>query len=206
MATYIESALGDFVKSILTRGIRTLKSPRFFPYSAFLLLIVIITTATAFMEQITGNGPSERFRDQLLFIELAASISFVFVGIFLGRINIKLQMLLLVGLISGLTFVFNSDILEDSTSTTMKIASIFYILWIAIVAFSTFALLRDLFANETFGTVLFLGKPEDDGKVMFSFLGWLLVFLNLGLGIFVIQKSDVSDAVHLSGVVIIVLS
>ncbi|MCE7736634.1 MAG: hypothetical protein GPJ54_17255 [Candidatus Heimdallarchaeota archaeon] len=204
MATYIESALGDFIKSILTRGIRTLKSPRFFPYSAFLLLIVLITTLTAFLDRV--SDVSDSIKDNLLFLELAAAISFVWVGIFLGRLNIKLQIVILMSSVIALILVFKSDIIADPTKFTFNIAAIFYILWIGIVAFSTFAVMRDLFANDTFGTILFLGKPEDDGNVMFSSFAWILVFVNIGLGYFVVQNYAESDAIYLSGIIIIVMS
>lgn len=205
MATYIESALGDFIKSILTKGIRTLKSPRFFPYTSFLLLIVGITTVTAFLDQLTGEVPQST-KDNLLFLELAAAISFVWIGILLGRINIKFQISILIISTAGLFLFFKSDTLDDATKFTFDIAAIFYILWIGIVAFSTFSVVRDLIANETFGTILFLGKPEDDGKVMFSSLAWVLVFINIGLGYFVLQTEGISDGVYLSGVIIIILS
>ncbi|MHA2275843.1 MAG: hypothetical protein ACXAC2_08760, partial [Candidatus Kariarchaeaceae archaeon] len=203
MATYIESALGDFIKSILTKGIRTLKSPRFLPYSSFLLLIVGITTITAFVDQITRAEITTSFKDNLLFIELAASISFVLVGILLGRANITLQMSALLISVVGFTLIFRSDIIDNPTSTTFDIAAVFYVLWIAIVAFSTFSVIRELFANDTFGTILFLGKPEDDGKVMFSSFAWVLVIVNLGLGYFVLQNTGGSEAIQLSGIVII---
>ncbi|OLS26218.1 MAG: hypothetical protein HeimC2_15880 [Candidatus Heimdallarchaeota archaeon LC_2] len=205
MATYIESALGDFIKSIMTRGIRTLKSPRFFPYSAFLFLIVGITTLTAFLDQITDEV-SDSLKDNLLFLELAAAISFVWIGIFLGRANIKFQIIAILGSTTGLTFFLKSEILDDPTKVTFNVAAVFYILWIGIVAFSTFSVIRDLIANETFGTILFLGKPEDDGKVMFSTLAWVLVFVNIGLGYFVLQTSGISDGIYLSGLIIIILS
>lgn len=204
MPSYIESALYDFVKTILTRGIRTLKSPRFFPYSAFLLLIVTITTVTTFLDQV-GQTISPNTRDIMLFVELSVSISFIVVGLFLGRLKTSIQMILLIGGSIALSFLFYNNIIPSADKVAINIAALLYIFWLGIVAFSTFALFRDLFANETVGTVLFLGKPEDDGKVMFSVFAWLFVIINFALG-YVIYSKATTSGVELSGLGIMALS
>ncbi|MHA2404613.1 MAG: hypothetical protein ACXADH_16555, partial [Candidatus Kariarchaeaceae archaeon] len=106
MSTYIESALADFIKSILTRGIRTLKSPRFFPYTAFLLLIVIIGTLTAFYEDLSGKTLGDDYKDRLLYIEISVSIAFIAVGILLGRASTTLQMGAIMATVVGLASIF----------------------------------------------------------------------------------------------------
>ncbi|MDH5644493.1 MAG: hypothetical protein OEZ01_00710, partial [Candidatus Heimdallarchaeota archaeon] len=78
--TYIESALGDFIKNILTRGIRTLKSPRYAPYSIFLLIIVIISTVSIFLQPYF-NIITDDTIDLMLFLEISVATSFVLVGL-----------------------------------------------------------------------------------------------------------------------------
>ncbi|MHA2091132.1 MAG: hypothetical protein ACW98K_09760 [Candidatus Kariarchaeaceae archaeon] len=207
MSTYIESALADFIKSILTRGIRTLKSPRFFPYTAFLLLIVIIGTLTAFYEDLSGKTLGDDYKDRLLYIEISVSIAFIAVGILLGRASTTLQMGAIMATVVGLASIFEfGSVFDDPVDFGTKYAGIMYIFWIAIATFSTFALIRDLFASETFGTILFLGKPLDDGEVMFKWICFLLAIINFSLGYLVYTKSGISDSEEFTALIIMLSS
>ena len=202
--TYIESALGDFIKTILTRGIKTLKSPRFLPYTIFMLVFVISSTLLVFYEPVTGEPVSNSTNDLLLFAELSAALTFIIVGIFLSRRQIAVQVTVLIGLTGGIAALFLLDSVPIGEREASNIAAILYVLWIAIFTFSTFSLFKDLFAEGTSGTILFLGKPEDDGKVMFSFIAWILVVVNIGVGYFIYTTRPDSTALQVTAIIIIV--
>ncbi len=204
--TYIESALGDFIKSILTRGIRTLLSKRFIPYTIFLLLVTITSTMTAFVRQLFPQieVPSE-FIKILLFLELSTALAFITVGILMGRARPSIQ---IVGIISFMIIylsVFYMGLVPNSDRVSLIISGSLYIFWVGIVTFSTFSLFRDLFANDIFGTILFLGEPEDHGKILFSLVGWILVFINFGLG-YSIYKKATSGPLYYTAISIMLLS
>lgn len=204
--TYIESALGDFLKSILTRGIRTLKSREYAPYSIFLLIVVFASTLTTFIVKFTEFTISDIFVDYLLYIELSVAFGFIIVGIGLGRGRHIFQIGSILAITIVGTFLLSSDIIPNTTEISLYLVAMLYIIWIAIATFSTFSLFRDLFASDVFGTILFLGKPEDDGKVMFAQLGWLLVFLNISLGYVIFEKSTPGTPLYYTAISILVLS
>ncbi|MHA2248829.1 MAG: hypothetical protein ACXAD7_00640 [Candidatus Kariarchaeaceae archaeon] len=204
MATYLEHAIKDFIVSILTKGIRTLKSPKFFPYTVLLLFIVLTGTITAFFEDLTGSDVDTDVKDLLLFVEISAALAFIFVGIVLGRLNINIQILSIVSIVAALSAIFESGLLNDPARLASIIASILYLIWIVIVSFSTFALIRDLFASESFGTILFLGKPEDDGEVMFKWLCIISVFVNFTLGYLVFTKDGIPDSTEFTALIIMI--
>ncbi len=200
--TYIESALFDFVKSIFTRGIRTLKSPRFLPYTSVLLIIVLFSTIATFLSQIVPNyNISADFIDLILYVELSAAIAFVFTGMLLGRSNAKIQLPVIFSIIIGTSLtMYLKLIIIDNTYALVAVA-IFYILWIGITTFSTFSLFRDLFGSNIFGTILFLGKQEDDGRPLFSGIGWILAILNFSLGLLLLKEAPTTALVFTSYVI-----
>jgi hypothetical protein len=202
--TYIESALGDFLKTILTRGIRTLKSKEYSPYAIFLLVVVLLSTLTTFIVRFTKIAVSDVFVDYMLYIELSAAFGFIIVGIGLGRVRHAFQIVSIfaITIIGTLLLQF----IPNSTDISLYLVAMLYILWIAIATFSTFALFRDLFASDVFGTILFLGKPEDDGKVMFAQLGWLLVFVNIAMGYVILDKSTPGTPLYYTAISILILS
>lgn len=208
--TYIENALYDFVKTILTRGIRTLKDPKYLPYTIFLILIVGASTIAAFIGDVSPISITLDQRDLLLYVELSAAIGFTIVGLFLGKFRTFFQMTALLSITGGLTIFWWLRIIPDTNNVAILVAAVYYIAWIAIAAFSTFSLFRDLFDNEVFGMVLFLGKPEDDGRPMFRLIAMILVFLNGALGYFVYTQgassATPSTALTYSGIIIVLTS
>ncbi len=204
--TYIESALGDFIKTILTRGIRTLKSKEYAPYSIFLLVMVFASTITTFIARFTEIKVSDVFVDYLLYIELSVAFGFIIVGILLGRVRHIFQIGSIIAIAIIGTLLLQSDNISNTTEISLYLVATLYIIWIAIATFSTFALFRDLFASDVFGTILFLGKPEDDGKVMFSELGWMLVIVNIALGYVIFDKALPDTPLYYTAISILILS
>ncbi|MCY3412419.1 MAG: hypothetical protein INQ03_12350 [Candidatus Heimdallarchaeota archaeon] len=202
--TYIESILGDFIKSILTRGIRTLKSARFFPYTSVLLIVVIISTLISFIPRMVPSFIiTSQTMDLILYVELAAALSFISVGSLLGRLDAKFQMPLLILLIVGLSAFLQTTVLSYAHELALILVGILYIAWIGIATFSTFSLFRDLFGSNIFGTMLFLGKRDDDGKAMFAVVGWLLAFINASLGYLLYTKAEGSTPLIFTSLIII---
>jgi len=205
--TYIENALYDFFKTILTRGVRTLTDPKYLSYSIFLGIILITTTISAFIGDIpfldiTINNYQ---RDILLYVELSAAMSFIVVGLILGKLRTSLQMLCLIALTIALSAIYYLGVIPDTNTFATLLAAVLYIVWITIAAFSTFSLFRDLFENEVFGMVLFLGKPKDDGRPMFRGIAFILALLNIALGYYIYSNGtdQNSTALTYSGIIII---
>lgn len=212
MSTYLESALWDFIKTILTKGIRTLKSPRFFPYTVFLLLIVITGTLATFIEEFSGSGLSDNRKNLLLYIEISAAIAFISVGMFLGRARIILQMVSIVGIVGLMSGVFYDKhgilitVFGKETDLASSLAAMLYVLWIGIISFSTYSLIRDLFASDIFGTVLFLGKPEDNGEVMFKWICLILAGINFSLGYMIYTRDGILKSTEYTAIIIMISS
>lgn len=205
--TYLESVLGDFIKSILSRGINTLKSPRFSPYTLVLLIVVLLSTFSTFVNKILPKVEiSDEFIDIILYIELTSALAFISVGILLGRSPIKMQIPLIIGMIIAGTLLLYSDFLPLTSDLALVAVGLLYITWIGVISFSTFSLFKDLFGNDTFGTILFLGKKEDDGKAMFSIIGWVLAALNFSLGYLLLTKTEGSDSLTFTAVVIMLFA
>ncbi|MHA2503201.1 MAG: hypothetical protein ACXAE3_10040 [Candidatus Kariarchaeaceae archaeon] len=203
--TYIEKALYDFVRTIATRGIKTLTDAKYLPYSLFLLVVVGISTIAAFLDDLTGIAITPEIKDVLLYVELSTALAFLFVGLILGKLRLLFQVVVMFVITGGLTFVLYTEILGNASDLAMLAATLLYVLWIIVASFSTFSLFRDLFENDVFGLVLFLGKPEDDGRPMFSLIAWILIFVNIGLGVLIYQNGtdQQSTALVYSGIIII---
>ncbi|MDH5404499.1 MAG: hypothetical protein OEY49_18510, partial [Candidatus Heimdallarchaeota archaeon] len=141
--------------------------------------------------------------DLMLFLEISVATSFVLVGLIFGRGNTAMQIIILITVSAMITTLFYFKFIPDGIVIAMLVASFFYIFWISIITFSTFSLFRDLFSNEIFGTVLFLGKPTDDGKAMFSLFGIVLALINGFLGYFIFINSGDSQSLKYTALIII---
>ncbi|MEL0164334.1 MAG: hypothetical protein VW886_05105 [Candidatus Heimdallarchaeota archaeon] len=183
--TYIENALYDFIKNILKKGIIILKNPDYIAYSIYFVVGITFTTIVTLIYSVFPIDMSVEFMDLLLDIELSIALSFLIVGLIFSKLEKNKQVILITALIIGFNglFLLLNDILIINNKIIISI--IFYIFWISISIFSSFALIRDLFNNDVLSTILFLGKPYDDGRPVFRFFVFILAIFNTFLGFFI---------------------
>ena len=204
--TYIENALYDFIKNILKKGITTLKNPDYIAYSIYFVIGILFTTLVTLIYSVFPIQMSEMLMNSLLDIELSIALSFLIVGLIFSNLEKAKQVILLTSLIVGFNglFILLNDIFIVNNKLIISI--VFYILWISISIFSSFALIRDLFNNDVLSTILFLGKPYDDGRPIFRFFVFLLAIFNTFLGVFIydygIEQSS-NAFIYLSIIIII---
>lgn len=178
--TYIEEAVADFTKSVLTDGIKTLLTKKYLPYTLSAMVLIFLNSVVTLAGDYFNLQLSENQISLLLSIEISLGIAFVITGLFIARANLSVQLLFLLSAAVGLSAIFYYKLLSYSIAGIL--AATFYLGWIAVATISQFSFFRDLLGHPTIGGILFLGKPQDDGKVLFNGTVALITLLNIIMG------------------------
>lgn len=192
--SYIERAVYDYVIKIITDGIKVLFSKRF-------ILFTILLIASAVVSVIVVNyQPDPNLVQTFLLIMAAISISFIVAGL-VARILLSTmkRFVLLIILIAVITIIgVGSSRQFINIPAIVSVLLEFYplvclILWTIFMPLAGFGFARGMFYNKVTGSLLFLGKPENDKKALFFIFFALiaLIGVGLGLGIFVLKSNAI---------------
>ncbi len=201
--TYIESAISDFTRHVLTSGIRTLFTKRYLPFTLTGLIIVAMNSFVIIVGGSSEYGTPENIR-LFLSIEVAVSVSFFITGLILGRMHGGLQILGIVSLSALFAFLFNDGIISQEYIQYMT--AFLFLFWIVLGAISQYSFFRDFLGNPVFGGILFLGKHKDDGKVLFGGVVFFITIVNVVLGLMLLNlgiQEGSSIKIFLGGVIVL---
>ena len=193
--SYVERALYDYVKKILTEGLQVLFSKRFIIFTILLLVSGGLTISIVALE---GQQDINFDVVQNAFI-LLTSISFGFIvaGLLAKRfLSIWLRFIIMVIAISitlgigVISIVF--DFLPDTLTTFyLEIYPILcFLLWTLLMPIASFGFAKGLFYNKILGSALFLGKPKEDNQSIFSGLFALLAIFGLFVGVYMLFRPE----------------
>jgi len=172
LMSYVERTVYDYLKDILTSGIRILLSKRFFVFTLMLFLSSILPMyvlwqySTGAINIISMPILAITLTAQnIVKIQFAISLAFIIVGFLLGRANTLIQSILII--VAGIIFsVVSLYFIEFEFIETYELVMLS--LWTIILIAATFSFVRNLFGNKISGSILFLGKPENQGFALFG--------------------------------------
>ncbi len=203
--SYVERALYDYLKHILTSGLRILFSKKFLFFTIILLSSSLLPTlvlwgySSGALEPLVIVG-FELTALNVLKIELAVSLAFIITGLFFGRTRAYVQagILLVLSIVFSIfsTLISNLQVIEIYGTATI-------VAWLLIGVLSTYSFSRNFFGNKISGSILFLGKPENEGIALFG--GPFLLFYVLYLALTTMIYFETGDWLFLSVNVIVIV-
>ena len=193
--SYVERALYDYVKKILTEGIEVLLSKRFIIFS---ILLVASGGLTIGLIVLQGQGANVDLNIiKLAFIiQISIALSFVIIGLvakrllstFLRIITTIIIFVIIGGI--GLVALSNSS-LSGITDLYLEFIPLgCFLIWTLLMPIAGFGFARGLFYNKVIGSVLFLGKPKNDNNAIFAFIFGLLSLVGLGAGVYMLFRPE----------------
>ncbi|MHA2364860.1 MAG: hypothetical protein ACXAC7_12970 [Candidatus Hodarchaeales archaeon] len=208
--SYIERATYDYIIKILSEGIRVLFSKRFI---LFTLLLIISGLLSAFVTSpLTGIDFDKEAIEIVFLLQAATSISFIVAGIFAKRLlSTFKRFLLLIIVIITISLV---GVLSSSSQMNIEPIRLFLleyypifclIAWTLFMPIAGFGFAKGMFYNKVTGSILFLGKPEDDHNAIFALVLALITLIGIGGGIFLVLERD-NTFIQFYGIITIILS
>lgn len=204
--SYIERAAYDYIINIITDGIKVLFSKRFI---LFTLLLLASGFLSIFIVRINNNPDLVQ---TFLLIQAAISISFIIAGLvarnLLSTLKRFLLLVVVIFIVAAIGIGSSSQFLN--ITPVSRILLEYYpllclLLWTFFMPLAGFGFARGMFYNRVTGSLLFLGKPENDKRALFYVFFALLALISmvLGIAIFVIQKNSL---IRYSGILGVILS
>lgn len=201
--TYLESAVADFTKSVLTNGLRTLFTRQYLPYTLTAVSFIVFNSIVSLSGNVFGLQLDDATIDLLLSFEVALGVAFVITGMLVSRFEKYWLDLIFIFLIAS-SFFFAVDLGVVSIEQVGLVAGLLFIMWTIIATISQYTFFRDLFGHYVFGGILFFGKPEDDGKVLFDGTIGIITFVNLVLGYVIFRHDNSNQSLQYLGLLIII--
>ncbi|OLS19616.1 MAG: hypothetical protein HeimC3_44510 [Candidatus Heimdallarchaeota archaeon LC_3] len=193
--SYVERALYDYVKKILTEGLQVLFSKRFIIFTILLLVSGGLAISIVVLEG-QQDIDFETIRNAFI---LLTSISFGFiVAGFLAKrfLSTFLRFIVMIIAISvalglGMISIIFDFLTNPITLFYLEIYPIFcFLLWTALMPIASFGFAKGLFYNKVIGSALFLGKPKEDNKAIFSGIFALLTIFGMIIGVYLFFRSE----------------
>jgi hypothetical protein len=185
--SYVEKAFYQYVKSIFTTGIKVLFSKKYIFYTIAFILISITSTVFYLIEKQLENVSGEilaKTGDILIGIELSVAVTYVFFGMFFAKYPLKYWVgPAFVAAVGGAVLLYFVNIISP------YIAAIGYLCWILVSVFITFSLSRNFWGNKVLGSIMFLGKQEGEGSILFGGVVFVLTLINAGMGGYLIYEA-----------------
>lgn len=208
--SYVERATYDFFKKAMTDGVKVLFSSKFVLFSILLTLTAFASASLSFAfgsgTEFFGIVADESLIRLLIAIEISLSIVFIFIGIFNRLIKSKLLksviMLVLWITLSGIGLLeIESGNTGIITSSAEYISIICLFIWVIFVPITSLWASFGLFYSKITGSILFLGKPEDNHNAIFSGIMAFIAVIGTIFAIYLYNLSFVTISV-----IIIILS
>ena len=185
--SYVEKAFYKYIKNIFTSGFKVLFSRRYIFYTLAFVLISLTSTIFYLIRKSVEVGPPGSLKviaDILIAIELSVAITYVLFGLFFSKYQLKYWVPpAILSAVGGAVLIYFVPIISP------YIASICYFSWIIVSIFLTFSLSRNFWGNKVLGSIMFLGKPADEGTIIFSGIAFFFSLVNSVLAGYVIYDS-----------------
>ena len=199
--SYIERAVYDYIIKIITDGIKVLFSKRF-------IIFTILLLASAIVSVIAVNYEADFDTVQIYFLIMAAiSISFIVAGLFARTLLSTVKRILLLAgviVIIGIIGIVSSNRFQHIEPIVTVLLQYYplacLLLWTLFMPLAGFGFARGMFYNRVTGSLLFLGKPENDKKALFYVFFALLALMSLGLSIGIIILKN-NSLIQFAGII-----
>jgi hypothetical protein len=185
--SYVEKAFYKYLKNIFTTGIRVLFSKKYIFYTIAFIIITVTSTVFYLIEKQLENVSQvilTKTGDALIALELSVAVTYVLFGICFARYPLKFW----VGP-AFLTSAGGAVLLYFVNIISPYIAAIGYLSWILVSVFITFSISRNFWGSKVLGSIMFLGKQDGEGTILFGWFVFVLTLINAGMGGFLIYKS-----------------
>lgn len=202
--SYVERATYDFFKKAMTDGIKVLISSKFILFSILLTITAIASASLSFAygsgTEIFGISADEKLISLLIVIEISLSIVFMIVGLFSRIIKSKILKSAIM-LILWILLSLIGSIELDSTNTSFisflveYVALICLLIWVVFIPITSLWASFGLFYSKITGSLLFLGKAEENHNAIFSGIMALLAFIGSMLAIYLYNLGFVTISI-----------
>ncbi len=185
--SYVEKAFYQYVKNIFTSGFRILFSKKYFFYTLAFILISVTSTVFYLIGANIESSSADTLKEIgsiLIKVELSFAVTYVFFGLFFARFPVKYWIAP-----AFLAAAGGSALLYFLPIMSPFIAALGYLGWILISIFLTFSLSRNFWGNRIFGSVMFLGKKDNEGSVLFGIVVFIISLINLAMTGYLIYRS-----------------
>lgn len=192
--SYVEKAFYMYLRSTLTAGIKVLLSRRFIFFTMVILLTAVLSTAASWLATTEPVFIGFRSSDVLNIVysaEIGIAISFIVLGLFAKRIRsnmIRIPTVLGLSLIFVAFIIVTQQLPNIPPEANAVFVDIFPVLaflaWCIMVPIAAYGFAKGLLANKVNGSLLFMGKPKDDPRAVFSLIFDLIFLITLGIGIY----------------------
>jgi hypothetical protein len=184
--SYIERAVYDYIINIITDGIKVLFSKRFIIFTILLLASGSVSILVISYQ----DTPDIDLVQTFLLLQAAISISFIVAGLFaktlLSTMKRLILLLIVIFVISVIGIGSSTQFLDIPVISNVLLQYyplICLFLWTFFMPLAGFGFARGMFYNKVTGSLLFLGKPENDKRALFYIFFALLSLVSMGLGI-----------------------
>lgn len=200
--SYIERAVYDYVIKIITDGIKVLFSKRFLIFTILLLAAAVVSVGV-----VNSNAKPDLVKTFLL-IMAAISISFIVAGLVARTLLSTMKRIILLIIVIAIIAIVGvgSSSQFANIPVIVNILLQYYpllclLLWTIFMPLAGFGFSRGMFYNRVTGSLLFLGKPENDKKALFYIPFALLAVasIGLGIGIFFLKSETILKVAGLVG-------
>jgi hypothetical protein len=178
--SYVEKAFYKYLKNIFTTGLKVLFSKKYIFYTLAFVLISITSTVFYLIERQLEAVSGEVLAttgDILIAIELSVAVTYVFFGICFSRYPLKFWTgPAFITAIGGSVLLYFVDVISPF------VAAIGYLFWILVSVFITFSLSRNFWGSKVLGSIMFLGKQDGEGTILFAWFVLVLTLVNAGMG------------------------
>ncbi len=191
--SYVEKAFYMYLRSTLTAGIKVLFSRRFIFFTMAIIITAAISTIASWMIS-SENSMIKLTLEQLdiiYSIEIGVAISFIILGLLAKRVRANL---IRIPLITVLSLIFVAMIVGTKQLNVLssKINSLLvdafpllaFFAWCIMVPLAAYGFSKGLLANKVNGSLLFMGKPKNEPRAVFSLIFDLIFIITLGIGIY----------------------
>ena len=185
--SYLERGIYDYIIKILTDGVKVLFSKRFIVFTFLLLLsggisIYVVINSSTLDNQVIND---------FLLLQSAIALSFIVAGLFAKRMISTIQRLVLIIVLIAIVMIIQLIKISILTEFFLQYFPILcLLLWTLFMPIAGFGFARGMFYNRITGSLLFLGKPENDKKAIFYIFIILLALIGIGIGtgIFLVKE------------------
>ncbi len=189
--SYVERAVYDYIIKIITDGVKVLFSKRFIIFTILLLASAVVSIV------VVNYQPDYKTVEMILLLMAAISISFIVAGLFartllstMKRIILLAGVIVVIGIIGigASSQYLNIPVIVDILLQYYPILCL--LLWTIFMPLAGFGFARGMFYNRVTGSLLFLGKPENDKRALFYIFFALIALASLGLSIGIVILKD----------------
>lgn len=191
--SYLERGIYDYIFKILTDGVKVLFNKRFIIFTLLLLLSGLISIFVL----INKSNLEQELIQNFLLLQSAIAISFIVAGLFAKRMLSTIRRFVLVIVIIILIIVLGLGSSQESLNIPIinqilleYFPVICLLLWTLFMPIAGFGFARGMFYNRITGSLLFLGKPEEDKKAIFYVFIIIITFIGGIIGILIFMTHE----------------